>query len=618
MQLHWLDWFFIIAYVIVAFAIGAYYTKRASQSIDEFFVAGRNLPWWIAGTSIVATTFAADTPLAVSGLIRSHGIFRNWIWWNVLMGGMLCVFFFARLWHRAGILTDAELIELRYEGRPASFLRGCMALYRGVLINCVVMGWVMLAMAKICEVMLGWPKVLSIAVLMLIAFIYTAMSGFWGVVVTDLVQFGMAMVGSFALAGIVLWHMGGASGLVTQVAATPGVSPQVFDMVPSFQTSAQMALLTFIVSLTLQWWSNGEGQGYLAQRLFSCKNETHSVLAALWFNFAHYVLRPWPWIIVGLASLYFFPPFSLSAQNFLAPELLDDHSYLLYRMSVDPELAYPEMMVRFLPIGLKGLMVASLLAAFMSTMDTHLNWGASYIINDLYKRFWVKDASAAHYIQVSRIAMFVLMILAGLTAWVSKSIESAWIFIMVLGAGSGFVLLLRWYWWRINAWSEISAILASLIIATGHVLVQPILALGWFSPATRDAIQSFYSKEMFAVRLIAITVIVTVIWVVVTFLTRPVSSAHLEHFYRRVRPGGWWSPLTSRCPDVQQDAARYGWLGWIAGVTSIYAGLFGVGMLCLARYWEGVLWLILAIASGWWMMGRVSLVSKEYKKIPHE
>lgn len=610
MQLHWIDWSFILGYVVFAFAVGAYFTRRASQSMDEFFVAGRNLPWWIAGTSIVATTFAADTPLAVSGFIRSKGIYRNWIWWNVLMGGMLCVFFFARLWRRAGILTDVELIELRYRGKPASVLRGCMALFRGVLINCVVMGWVMLAMAKICEVLLGWPKLTSIAVLLIIAFVYTAMSGFWGVVVTDLVQFVMAMTGSISLAGIVLYNMGGSSGMVDKVKSTAGVSPKVFHLVPDLSTATTMAILTFIVSLSLQWWANGEGHGYLAQRLFATKNEKHSMLAALWFNFAHYVLRPWPWIIVGLASLYFYPPFTMSAGSFVAPELLGDRMYLLYQMSLDPELAYPQMMAQFLPIGLKGLMVASLLAAFMSTMDTHLNWGASYLVNDLYKRFWVKDKAPSHYVNVSRVAMFLLMILAGITAWMSKSIEGAWIFIFVLGAGSGFVLLLRWYWWRINAWSEISAMIASLIIATGHILVKPVEAMGWLSPEVMESIKYFYSKEMFAVRLITIVVVVTSIWLVVTFLTKPVDEEHLEEFFRRVRPGGWWQPLARRCPDVVQDDARYGWMGWLAGVISIYAGLFGVGMICLARYVEGFGWLALCVAAGWWMMGRVSVFTR--------
>jgi SSS family solute:Na+ symporter len=519
---------------------------------------------------------------------------------------MLCVFFFARLWRRAGILTDAELIELRYDGKSAPKLRGFMAIYRGVLINCVVMGWVILAMAKICEVMLGWPKVTSIIVLLLIAFIYTAMSGFWGVVITDLVQFIMAMTGSVALAGVVLWHIGGASEMVKQVAATPGVSPKVFDIVPDLSTASQMAILTFIVSLSLQWWANGEGNGYLAQRLFAAKNERHSMLAALWFNFVHYVLRPWPWIIVGLASLYYFPPLMPQQDLVILPALLEDRAYLLYQLSLDPELAYPQMIVQFLPIGLRGLMVASLLAAFMSTMDTHLNWGASYLVNDLYKRFVRKDAAPTHYVNASRIFMAALMLLAGVVAWHSKSIEGAWIFIFVLSAGSGFVLLLRWYWWRINVWSEISAIIASLMFAIGNWLAKPLAALGLISSDMMFKIEYFYSSQMFAVRLIAIVLIVTPIWLIVTMLTRPVSQSHLESFYRRVYPGGWWKPIALLCPDITTEKVRYNWLSWLAGVVCLYSGLFGVGMFCLARYPEAIAWTALSLASGYWMMHRIS------------
>lgn len=601
MELHWIDWSLIAMYIVVAFSIGVYFSRRASQNIEEFFVAGRHLPWWLAGTSIVATSFAADTPLAVAGFIRSHGIYRNWIWWNALMGGMLCVFFYARLWRRAGILTDAEFIELRYDGKAASVLRGFMAVFYGVLKNCVTMGWVMLAMAKICEVMLGWPKVLSITILLLIAFGYTVLSGFWGVVMTDLVQFIMAMTGSITLAGLILYKMGGPTGMVEQVSATPGVSLQVFDMVPDLSTAGNMAMISFLVMISLQWWAGGQGGGYMVQRLFSTKNEHHSMLAALWFNFANYILRPWPWIIVGLASLAFFPA-TPNNTLVLAPALLDDVAYRIY---MDPELAYPQMMIQFLPIGLKGLMVASLLAAFMSTMDTHLNWGASYLVNDLYKRFIKDDADEHHYVWVARWSMFLLMCLAGITAWQFQTIEGAWIYIIVLTSGVGFVQLLRWYWWRVNAWAELSALVGSFLIANGNLWAKGLASLGLLSQASLAQVAVFYSREMFPIRMAVLIALCTTIWVLVAYLTPSTSMAHLERFYRRVRPGGWWAEVAVRCPEVPTTPAVYAWTSWLAGVICIYAGLFGVGFLCLGRAIGGLLWLLLSGVAGWWMLSRV-------------
>ncbi len=584
MQLEAVDWVFIVGYCLIAFGIGIYFSRRASKDMGEFFVAGRNLPWWLAGTSIVATTFAADTPLAVSGFVRSQGIYGNWFWWSALMGGLLCVFFYARLWRRANIITDMEFIELRYVGPPATALRAFMSVYGGVLQNCIIMGWVMLAMAKICDVMLGWPKVTSIAVLVVMALGYTVLSGFWGVVMTDLVQFIMAMTGSIALAGIVLYRMGGPSGMVEKVAAAPDVDLKVFHMVPDWATAGKLALITFGIQVTIQWWGGGQGGGYLAQRLFATRSEKDSVLAALWFNFAHYVLRPWPWIIVGLASLVYFPTAKVT----------------------DPESGYPLMMAEFLPTGLRGLMVASLLAAFMSTIDTQLNWGASYLINDLYKRFIRPTASPRHYVNASRVAMVILIILGALAAWKMESISGAWIYLMVLTAGAGLVGLLRWYWWRVNPWSEISALASSLVIANGNLFVDLLHKVGLVSDFALKRTEWFYSRPLYSVRLVMIIVVCTVVWVIVTYLTRPVPDAHLERFYRRVRPGGWWKPVAERCPDVPRESAVWGWAGWFAGVVCIYAGLFGIGFLCLARTKEGLACLALSIVTGWFMASRAS------------
>ena len=428
---------------------------------------------------------------------------------------------------------------------------------------------------------------------MLISFalVYTLMSGFWGVVMTDLVQFVMAMVGSYALAIIVLWKMGGPTGMVSKVMATQAYDPKVFHFVPSFTSSFELAFLTFLVLVSVKWWSYGQGSGYISQRLFATRTEKDSMLAALWFNFAHYVLRPWPWIVVGLASLVYFPLGQDTSQAMCVP-----------LSSMDPELAYPQMMLKFLPIGLRGLMVASLLAAFMSTIDTHLNWGASYLVNDLYKRFVKPDAEARHYVFVSRMMMILLAVLGVLTAWQMKTIKGAWIYLMVLTSGASLVGLLRWYWWRVNPWSEISAMVASLILANGYPLLQLLDKLGLMPVKVMTFMKWAYSGDMWAIRLFVILLICTAVWVLVTFLTRPTSQKQLEIFYRRVRPGGWWGPVAAHCEDIPPEPLAPKWLGWIAGVTCIYSALFGVGYLLLARPAPGWGLLFLSVVSGWIML----------------
>lgn len=592
MRLVAVDWAFIIGYCIVAFVIGVWYSRRASRNIDEFFVAGRTLPWWLAGTSIVATTFAADTPLAVSAFIRHAGIYENWLWWNALMGGILTVYFYARLWRRAGVITDVEFIEFRYSGKPASALRGFMAVYGGVLQNAIIMGWVMLAMLKILVVMLnlddqGMSRIYVLAGLVALTLFYTVMSGFWGVVMTDLVQFIMAMTGSIALGGIVLWNIGGPSGMVESVTAAPTFRPEMLHLMPDLRTAGWLAIITFGIQVTVQWWGGGQGGGYLAQRLFSCRTERDSVLASLWFNFAHYVLRPWPWLIVGIVSIVYIP----IVQG-------EDH-----------EMAYPLMMARFLPDGLRGLMVASLLAAFMSTMDTQLNWGASYLTTDLYKRFMVKDAPDTHYVWVSRIAMVFLALCAALVAWQAETIRSAWVYLIVLTSGAGFVGLLRWYWWRVNAWSEISALVASFIIANGLAWVKLVNRFFPLPDAFMEKAQYWFSDETFAIRLVIIIGLCTALWVAVTFLTRPVPMPQLERFYRRVRPGGWWGPVAVQCPDVVPDRARAGWLGWFAAVVCIYCGLFGIGYICLNQPLKGLALLAFFAVTGWIAVRQASAIA---------
>ena len=594
MHLHVVDWALILAYCIGAFAVGAYFSRRASVNIKEFFVAGGKLSWWLAGTSMVATTFAVDTPLAVSALVRQGGIYKNWFWWCAVSGGVLMVFFYARLWRRSALITDAEFIELRYDGRSAAILRGGLAAYFGICVNSIILGWVLLAMVKICgalfdlsaldaamtnatNIELEWGKIIVIGLLALMTLTYTAMSGLWGVVVADFVQFIFAMAGSVALACIVVWKLGGISSMVEQIRETPAYDPNVFRFVPDWRTAGKLAAITFAIQFVVQGWLGGQGSGLICQRLFSAKDERHSAQAALWFYFAHIVLRSWPWIVVGLASLICFP-------------LTDGE---------DAEMFYPKMVVEFMPIGLRGLMVASFLAAFMSTVSTQLNWAASYLVSDLYQRFLVKKASDRHYVIAARISTILIMALGMLAAWKSDSIVGAWIYLGVLTAGAGLVGLFRWFWWRINAWSEVAALGSSLVLANGHLWCRGLHGLGLLTSDSMESIEWFYSADMYAVRIVGLVLICTVISVAVTFLTRPVADSHLKRFYRRVRPGGWWGHVAVECPEVKPDKMCKGWPGVFTGIIAIYGGLFGIGYLCTAKPLAGLAWFAVGAIACW-------------------
>src|SRR5437867_53199 len=454
-----LDWAIVLLYFVASAAVGLYYSKRAGASMHEFFLSGRNLPWWLAGTSMVATTFAADTPLAVTELVAKNGIAGNWLWWNFVFGGMLTVFFFARLWRRAGIMTDVEFVELRYSGRPAAFLRGFRAVYLGIFMNCVIMAWVNLAMASILEGMFGIPPkqvLLYVALSLAITAGYSAISGLWGVAVTDAFQFALAMLGTIVLAVVVvrLPAIGGLAGLKASLPEwtlrfTPAIGGTSAGQVAgTFALSAS----AFFAYVGVQWWaswypgSEPGGGGYIAQRMMSAKDEKHSLYATLWFTIAHYCVRPWPWILVGLASLVLYPQ--------LGPD--------------QKRLGYVWAMRDYLPSGLKGMLVASFFAAYMSTISTQLNWGTSYVINDLYKRFLNPRAGERELVRLSRITTVLVMALSLLTTTVLATISGAWAFILEAGAGLGLVLILRWFWWRLNAWSEIAAMVAPLL-ATAYI-----------------------------------------------------------------------------------------------------------------------------------------------------
>jgi len=575
-----LDWAIVVLYFILSFGLAAYYSKRAGRDTHEFFLAGRSLPWWLAGTSMVATTFAADTPLAVTELVASGGIAGNWLWWNFLFGSMFTVFFFARLWRRAGVLTDVEFIELRYSGKSASFLRGFRALYLGLFINTVIMGWVNVAMASILigmfDISEGQVRYYVFAA-MVFAAIYAALSGLWGVAVTDLIQFVIAMTGSLVLAVVVirLPQVGGIQGLKDQL------PDWVFRFTPVIDSGIEsvayggvlaLSVSAFTAYIFVQWWAawypgaEPGGGGYVAQRMMSAKDERHSLVATLWFTIAHYCVRPWPWILVGVASLILYPDLDVA----------------------DKKLGYVYAMRDFLPVGLKGLLVASFFAAYMSTISTQLNWGTSYIVNDVYRRFIKKEASEAHYVLVSRAATLMVMVASILVTLVIQTISGTWQFIIEAGAGLGLVLILRFYWWRINAWSEISATVTPFLVYS-YIKVQTTVAF----PET----------------LLYIVGVTTAVWIVVTFLTKPVAEERLIQFYRRVRPGGvGWRKVAKAVPDVRGDS-NFAWLflDWVCGVLLAYAVLFGVGKIIFGERLLGVALLIVSVVAGgiiYWDLSR--------------
>ncbi|MCS7053142.1 MAG: Na+:solute symporter [Ignavibacterium sp.] len=559
-----LDYLIIILYFIISFSIAFYFYKRAGKDTNEFFLSGRNLPWYLAGLSMVATTFAADTPLAVTELVARNGIAGNWLWWNFAFGGMLTVFFFSRLWRRAGLITEVEFAEFRYSGKPAKFLRGFRAVYLGFIMNIIIIGWVNKAMISILIGFFGINETtvfFYVFAVMFIVAVYSAISGLWGVVVTDAFQFFMAMTGCIILAILVVNspQVGGMSELQSKL-------PQsVFNFFPSISDTGNAAgtmvlsLSSFLAYIGIIWWASWYpgaepgGGGYVVQRMLSAKDEKHSLFATLFFQVAHYALRPWPWIIVGLATLVLYPDLSENQKG----------------------LGYIYAMKDFLPVGLKGLLIAAFFAAYMSTIATQLNWGTSYIINDFYRRFLVKDNSEKHYVLISRFFTLLLMIVSVIITLFINRISGAWEFILECGAGLGLVLILRWFWWRINAWSEISAMITPFVIL-------PILKLFQFQ---------------FPTTLFIIVPSTTIVWLLVTFLTKPTDEKTLIIFYEKVYPGGkLWLPISKKIPDApkQQNFISM-FVNWIAGVILVYSSLFAIGKIILGFYSESIFYFVLII-----------------------
>ena len=568
MHLSVLDWSIIGVYFLVSISIAIYMSKRAGRSTGDFFLSGRKLPWYIAGTSMVATTFAADTPLAVTELVAENGIAGNWLWWNMLFGGMLTVFFFAKLWRRAGILTDCEFVAIRYSGREASFLRGFRAVYIGIIMNIVVIAWVNLAMVKILQVMFpdflffGLEEITILGItfsahlllvggIMFFVAIYSSLSGLWGVSLTDSFQFLMAMAGCIALAiyAVNAADIGGITGLKEKLPEwifnyTPNIGKS--DVGGTVSGVLRLSVTAFVAYLGVQWWASWYpgaepgGGGYVAQRMMSAKNEKHSLLATLWFQIAHFALRPWPWIIVALVAL------------------------VLYPHEPDKGATYVMVIRDLMPSGLLGLLMAAFLAAYMSTIASQTVWGTSYIINDLFRPFVKPDGDERYYVKISRITTFLLLLLSLIATTQFDKISDAWKFVLVCSGGIGLVLIFRWYWWRINAWSEISAMLAPYV-------VYPFL---------------WYYGVSFEVTLLIIVAWSTVVWLTVTFLTRPTDDEKLRQFYRTVHPGGpGWRKIASTLPDVKPDKGyRYLFFNWIAGSGMVMFTLFGIGQLIFREY----------------------------------
>jgi len=570
MNLVFADWAIIAAYFVAALAVGLAVSRRAGRSTASYFLSGRSMPWWLLGTSMVATTFSTDTPNLVTDIVRQNGVAGNWVWWAFLLTGMLTVFVYAKLWRRAGVLTDLEFYELRYSGKPAAFLRGFRALYLGVFFNVAIMATVTLAAMKIAGVLLGLSPVATILLAGGVTVVFSMAGGLTSVLLTDFLLFLTAMAGSIAAAVVAVRHpdVGGLSNLLSH----PNVAASI-DLLPDFSDPAAYVPL-LVVPIAVQWWSvwypgaEPGGGGYVAQRMLSARNEQEATAATLLFNVAHYALRPWPWILVALASLVVFPTVDSLREAFPnLPESILGH-----------DLAYPAMLT-FLPAGLLGLVVASLAAAYMSTISTHLNWGASYVVNDFWKRFVEPDASERRLVLVGRVSTVLLMVLASLFAlWLQNALQAFQILLQI-GAGTGLLFILRWFWWRINAFSELTAMIVSFLVAVYLELVHPAL----FPAAPLGP----------TVKLLMGVGITTAAWIAVTFVTRPTDEETLRRFYALVRPGGpGWAEVVRRAAAEGRplDAAGERWtvpqgiLAMLAGCFAVYSALFAIGSWLYGRY----------------------------------
>ncbi len=586
--MHWIDWGIVVAYMVATLGVGGYLSRRASGSLEDFFVSGRSLPWWLAGTSMAATTFSIDTPLYIAGVVGERGIAGNWEWWAFGIGHVVLIYVFARLWRRSAIVTDAELIELRYGGRPAAILRGVKAFLFAVPINCISIGYIMLAAVKVIGALglwssLGWaegeqiagmdPKLLTVIGVTVLVVLYAGLSGLWGVVATDFFQFVLALLGAGAVAIYAIGspEVGGLSGLVAK--AQTQTDFDVLAFVPitwspdqwwrvGWSAFAGISATTFGAYVFLQWWTfrRSDGGGEFIQRLAAARTEDDAEKAAWLFNIMNYVVRTWPWVLVALAALVLYPNLE------------------------DPELGYPRLMLDFLPVGMLGLVVASLVAAFMSTVSTLINWGASYITNDLYKRFIHPEAPQRELVMVGRAASVIVAIFGAMAAFFSDRVATVFRLVIAIGTGPGVVLILRWFWWRINAWAELSAMLAGFVVGLLTTVV-PVLTI-----------------DDFGLRLLLITALTTLIWLTVMSLTPPESPETLDRFYRIARPGGTgWAVQRARTGLAPGHSLKRSLQRTGAALLILFGAMFGIGGVLLLRW--GVAGAMLATAAwgGVWL-----------------
>ena len=582
MIISWFDGLIIGAFFILMLSISLMTSKSAGKNKVEYFLAGKSMPWWLLGVSMVATTFSADTPNFVTGLVRENGIAKNWSWWSFLITGMITVFIYSRLWRRSGLLTDLEFYELRYGGKSAAFLRGFRALYLGVFFNCLIMGSVTLAAIKISSILFGFEPFQTVLIASIIVAFYSALGGMKGIIWTDFFQFIIALIGAVYVAYVSLKQpeVGGLTGLFSN----PMVTTKL-DIVPDFSDTSLIVSM-FIIPLAVQWWSvwypgaEPGGGGYIAQRMLSAKNEKHAVGATLFFNFAHYALRPWPWIIVALASLILFPDLDSIKTQF--PNIKDQY--------LGEDIAYPVMLTLLSP-GWLGVVAASLIAAYMSTISTHLNWGSSYIVNDFYQRFLKPEATEKELVHVGRISTVLLMIFAGVLALtILENATQAFNILLLSGAGTGAIYLLRWFWWRINSWSEIVGMVVATVNAFILVLAVPDSAM------ENSLLDGFTSK------LVLTTIVTSIFWIAATLVTRPEKEKKLLFFAEKIKPAVGWKKFGN-----EPSGFTYAMLSVFVGALGIYSALFGLGNFLFGRLSYGFFFtLIFAIS--------VFLVLKWWKK----
>jgi solute:Na+ symporter, SSS family len=583
-----LDWSIILGYCALTLAIGLYFTRRAGKNTDEYFVTGRSMGWGILGLSMIATSFASDTPLAVASLVRSRGVWANWWWISFAISQLMAVFSFSLFWRRAEVVTDNQLIEMRYSGRPAAVLRGFKAAFGATIYNFIVMGWILNSIGTVAEVVVGVPKVTAIVIFSLITLVYGAAGGIYATIWTDVIQFLIMLCGMIVLSFYAVGAVGGLGHMREALANNPHMTflPTV-DHAPGAPMHGLSAIFDFLTWMLIGWWAslNADGGGYLIQRMAAAKNERHSQLATMVFVIGMYVIRLWPMVLVVAASLLLYPAIAGSplASDPVIRDLGDKAAFPLVMKEV---LKHP---------GLIGLLLTAFVAAFMSTISTHLNWGASYMIHDLYRRFVVRKASDKHYVRISYAANVVILACAGLVAAYISKIEGAWEFVRVTGAGVGVILILRWFWWRVNAWTEIAALATSL----GVTLIFEALAVYQALVVNRVEYKLFSTPcELcgvtwdFAAKLFVIIPLSFAAGLIATYATAPTDRSRLVAFFRKVRPGGAWGSIPTEAGVKGEGLSWSGIRGWLASVGFIYCLTFGIGKLIFGPTWQG--WALIA------------------------